>query len=80
MRQLFVSLDHFYTKGQMDGSLFSSSLKLCYSKLFLPFKEILFETINWIIECDRNKEVVDRIKIKNFFKVFESVNLDSQYY
>ena len=42
MRNIFISLDHFYTKSTSIGTLSLNALKLCNSELLINSKEYLF--------------------------------------
>lgn len=75
MRNIFICLDNFYTKSTIIGTLYVNALKLCYSNLLVNSKEHLFETLNVMVEADRNNEVIDRSKIKHLFRIFEEIDM-----
>ena len=58
MRKVFTYLE-----------LCANRLKLYFNKMFIPFKKLLFEAVDKMIEDDRNFKVVDRTKIKNLLRV-----------
>ena len=51
---------------------------MCYESLFKLSKDIIYETVNQMIQEDRNNEIVDRDKIKRLFRVLEEVDMSEK--
>lgn len=75
MRNIFISLDSFYTRTSSIGSLFLNGMKLCNSELYVNPKTHLFETLNIMIEKDRKNKIIDRSKIKKLFRILEEIDM-----
>ena len=75
MRKVFTYLDKFYTKNANLGSLCANAMKIYFNKLFCPLKANLFTAVNFLIQDDRDCNVVQRYKIRNILGIFEEVDM-----
>jgi hypothetical protein len=70
MRKVFTYLDKFYTKNSNLGSLCTNAMRIYFNYLFTPLREKLFVAVNFLIQDDRDCNVVQRYKIKNILRIF----------